>query len=140
MYILLPNFEKRGGLIPVMVMENVFNAPLMLAYTDQTCFLETIKTGEAVYFSTSRNGRWKKGETSGHIQRVRRVLIDCDGDALIYYVDQTGPACHTNAKSCFFRTIGGNQTYPQVGQVKPLEIIEVEEVRVGFDLVTQQSL
>lgn len=104
MVVYVPNFAKRGGLVVVVVQDATTKEILMVAYTDEAGFLETLKTGEAVYYSTSRKERWKKGETSGNIQIVRDVLIDCDGDALIYVVDQMGGgACHTGARTCFYR-------------------------------------
>ncbi len=141
--ILVPNFAKRGGFVPIVVQDNASKDVLMLAYTDKECFLETIETGEAVYYSTSRNKRWKKGETSGAIQKVRHILIDCDGDALVYRVDQAGTgACHTGAWSCFFRTIGGNKAFawpPSLKQER-LELAEVELVKVGFLFVSQSTI
>lgn len=100
-----PDFAKRGGVIPVMVLEEGTNQPLMLAYIDEAGLRETVATKEAVYFSTSRQARWKKGETSGHTQSVCRILIDCDLDSLVFYVKQVGAACHTGEQSCFFREI-----------------------------------
>jgi len=75
-----------------------------VAYTDKAGYLETLRTGIATYYSTSRKERWVKGETSGNYQEVRSILIDCDGDAIIYMVKQMGgSACHTSARSCFYR-------------------------------------
>ncbi|MDD4319759.1 MAG: phosphoribosyl-AMP cyclohydrolase [Candidatus Peribacteraceae bacterium] len=103
-----PNFHKRGGLITVVVQDATSKEVLMVASTDEAGLLETLRTGEAVYFSTSRNQRWKKGETSGDIQTVSDVLIDCDGDAVVYLVEQRGDgACHTKARSDFFRRSPG---------------------------------
>lgn len=77
---------------------------LMVANTDEAGYKETIESGEAVYFSTSRNKRWKKGEESGAVQKVKEILIDCDADAIIYIVEQMGKgACHTGNRSCFYR-------------------------------------
>lgn len=106
--VLLPNFEKRGGVCVAIAQDATTGQILMQGYADRAAYLETLATGEAVYFSTSRKKRWKKGETSGSVQIVRDVLIDCDGDAIIYVVEQRGPgACHTNAKSCFYRDFLG---------------------------------
>ncbi len=104
--IYLPNFQKRGGLITVIAQDARTKAILMLASTDEAGFRETVATGQAVYWSTSRKKRWKKGEEeSGALQIVRDITIDCDGDAVIYSIEQLGiGACHTNAQSCFFRT------------------------------------
>lgn len=103
--IIWPDFAKRGGVIPVMVLEEETNQPLMLAYIDDAGLRETIATKEAVYFSTSRQKRWKKGEASGNVQEVCCILIDCDLDALVFYVKQIGVACHTGERSCFFREV-----------------------------------
>ncbi len=99
---------------------------LMQGYADRAAYLETLATAEAVYFSTSRKKRWKKGETSGHVQVVRDVLIDCDGDAIIYVVEQRGPgACHTNARSCFYRDFLGQRQEPVTdGDSERLETLD----------------
>lgn len=145
MKILRPNFEKRGGVIPVIVQDVNSGVVLMLAYTNEACFLETVETGDAVYFSTSRNERWKKGETSGNIQKVRGMFIDCDGDALIYKVEQKGSgACHTGAMSCFFRTIEGNAGYVggkiNITEKDELPVINMPVVKVGWLYVDQSSI
>jgi len=102
--VLLPNFEKRGGVCVAIAQDAATGRILMQGYADKAAYLETLATGEAVYFSTSRGKRWKKGETSGHVQIVKDILLDCDGDAIIYVVEQLGSgACHTNARSCFYR-------------------------------------
>jgi phosphoribosyl-AMP cyclohydrolase len=75
----------------------------MVAYMNRDTLAETIEKGAMVYFSRSRQKRWMKGETSGHTQKVREMFIDCDGDALLFKIDQTGGACHENYFSCFFR-------------------------------------
>lgn len=143
MKILKPNFEKRGGIIPVIVQDVNSGIVLMLAYTNEECFLETMRTGDAVYYSTSRQERWKKGETSGNTQRVRYVYIDCDEDALIYKVEQKGEgACHTGAVSCFYRTIGGNKGYSGGPIINPGEqlFIEMPVVKIGWMVVDQLSI
>lgn len=107
----IPDFGKRGELVPVIVQEQCSGQMLMLAYTRKEEFLETLETGEAVFYSTSRKRRWKKGEEkSGNILIVHRIHIDCDGDALLYTVSQTkreGGACHTGKQTCFFRSVIG---------------------------------
>ncbi len=143
MKIIQPNFAKRGGVIPVIVQDVNSRDILMLAYTNEKCFMETIKTGDAIYFSTSRKCRWKKGETTGNTQKVRRILVDCDGDALIYFVEQNGSgACHTHAYSCFFRTIGGNTWYAgaKVGKKDILPFVSVSRVKIGWAFVDQSSI
>ncbi len=93
--------------------------------------METVRTKEAVYLTTSRgNKRWKKGESSGDIQKVTDILIDCDGDALVYVVDQVGAgACHTKAHSCFYRSVFSPDTFlmeaPEAGVKEELEKIEI---------------
>lgn len=123
MKVLLPKFKPvlfrgvspdRGqgastrDLITVVAQDAETREVLMVAYTDRAGYFETLRTKRAVYYSTSRHERWCKGETSGDFQSVTEVLIDCDGDAVIYLVKQEGAgACHTGARSCFFRRIDG---------------------------------
>ena len=96
-----------GGLIPVIVQDKKTRDVLMMAYANEEAVHLTRTTGFAHYYSRSRKKLWKKGEESGHFQRVTRSLVDCDEDCLIYEVEQTGAACHTGYRSCFFRTIDG---------------------------------
>ena len=84
-----------NGLIPAVAQDVKSGDVVMLAYMNKESLTETIKTGYATYFSRSRQQLWKKGETSGNVQRVREILYDCDGDALLLKIDQTGVACHT---------------------------------------------
>jgi phosphoribosyl-AMP cyclohydrolase len=91
------------GLVSAIAQDYASGAVLMLAYMNRETLSETLEKGIMVYYSRSRQKRWCKGETSGHTQRVREVYIDCDGDALLFKVDQTGAACHENYFSCFFR-------------------------------------
>lgn len=105
-----PYFEKMGGIIPVIVVQDGYKEVLMHADTDEECFLESMRTGRAVYYSTSRRCRWLKGEASGNFQYLRRVGINCGGDALLYVVHQKGDvACHTGCSTCFFRNITGER-------------------------------
>ena len=97
------DFKKGDGLVPVVTQEASSGAVLMVAYANEEALKLTLQTGFAHYWSRSRSKLWKKGEESGHLQRVREVLVDCDGDTLLYVVEQTGPACHTGNKTCFFR-------------------------------------
>ncbi|MDF2955059.1 phosphoribosyl-AMP cyclohydrolase [Candidatus Alkanophaga liquidiphilum] len=80
---------------------------LMLAHMNREALEKTLETGVAHYWSRSRKKLWKKGETSGHLQIVKEILVDCDGDALLLKVEQVGGACHTGYRSCFFRTLNG---------------------------------
>jgi phosphoribosyl-AMP cyclohydrolase/adenine/guanine phosphoribosyltransferase-like PRPP-binding protein len=92
---------KKQRLIPVVVQDYVTREVLMVAYANARALKETVRTGFANYWSRSRNELWKKGQTSGNVQRVIEVLADCDGDALLYRVEQAGPACHLGKRSCF---------------------------------------
>lgn len=94
------NFDS-NGLIPVVTQDARTGAVLMQAYADLDAVKRTLATREATYFSRSRQAQWIKGATSGHTQRVVGVSADCDGDSLLYRVEQSGPACHTGAYSCF---------------------------------------
>ena len=87
---------------------------LMLAYVTEDALEKTRKTGYAHYYSRSRDELWKKGGTSGHTQRIEEVRVDCDGDALLYLVDQSVGACHTGYESCFHRTVDGETVGEQV--------------------------
>jgi phosphoribosyl-AMP cyclohydrolase len=103
-------FENESSLLPVIAQERASGKILMLAYANSLALQRTLETGFAHYWSRSRQKLWKKGEESGHLQRVYEILIDCDGDALIYKVDQIGPACHTGEITCFFRRLESNQS------------------------------
>lgn len=92
------------GLAPVIVQQWDTREVLMLAWMDAEALRRTLTTGRAVYWSRSRQEYWRKGDTSGHIQVVREARLDCDGDAILLRVDQTGPACHTGTRTCFDTT------------------------------------
>ena len=92
-------------LIPAIAQDNLTGEVLMLAYMNHESLALTIETGRATYWSRSRNELWEKGATSGHTQKVLAISIDCDGDALLLKVDQTGAACHTGDRSCFHRVV-----------------------------------
>ncbi|MDR3012594.1 MAG: phosphoribosyl-AMP cyclohydrolase [Chitinispirillales bacterium] len=97
-----------GGLVTAIAQNYATDQVLMVAYMNRETLTETLESGDMVYWSRSRQTRWKKGETSGHVQKVREVYIDCDGDALLFKVDQTSAACHENYFSCFFKqNVGG---------------------------------
>jgi phosphoribosyl-AMP cyclohydrolase len=98
----------RGELVPAIVQDWVSGEVLMLAYMNEEALSKTIDSGKAHYWSRSRNKLWLKGESSGHFQLVKEIMIDCDKDAILLKVEQEGGACHTGYKSCFYRTIDGN--------------------------------
>ncbi|PMQ02308.1 MAG: bifunctional phosphoribosyl-AMP cyclohydrolase/phosphoribosyl-ATP pyrophosphatase [Dictyoglomus sp. NZ13-RE01] len=100
----LVRFDEKG-LIPVIVQDYITGRVLMLAYMNKEALIKTIETKEAWYWSRSRKELWHKGETSGNIQKVKDIKIDCDGDTLLLMVEQIGVACHTGNFSCFFRGI-----------------------------------
>ena len=94
-----------NGLIPAIVQDVNTKEVLMLAYMNKESLLKTLKEGKSCFFSRSRGKLWTKGETSGNYQTVKRISYDCDKDTLLLEVEQTGVACHTGEKTCFFRTI-----------------------------------
>ncbi|WP_121820149.1 phosphoribosyl-AMP cyclohydrolase [Halostella salina] len=95
------------GLIPAVAQDADSGEVLMLAYVSREAFERTRETGRAHYYSRSRDELWEKGATSGNVQTVEEVRVDCDGDSLLYVVDQEGGACHTGYESCFHRTADG---------------------------------
>ncbi len=101
---LMPDFEKQGGLIPAIAQDYKTGRVLMLAYMNKESFLKTIETGKAHYWSRSRKKLWFKGEESGNVQIVKELYIDCDEDTIVIKVEQIGgAACHLGYESCFFR-------------------------------------
>ena len=99
------DFAKGGGLVPVVTQDAASGKVLMVAYANSEAVKLTLETHMAHYWSWSRDKLCKMGEESGNVQKVHEVLIDCDGDTLLYVVDQTGPACHTGNETCFFRKL-----------------------------------
>lgn len=93
------------GLIPAVAQQHDSGEVLMLAWMNRDAVAETLKTGGVCYWSRSRKQLWRKGESSGHVQRLVELRVDCDGDALLVLVDQSGVACHTGTRSCFFRAV-----------------------------------
>lgn len=91
------------GLVPVIAQDAKNGDVLMLAWMNREAMELTLRTGQATYWSRSRQGLWRKGETSGHTQQVKEIWLDCDGDAVLLKVEQTGVACHTGNRVCFFR-------------------------------------
>jgi phosphoribosyl-AMP cyclohydrolase len=101
---LTPDFAKQGGLLPAIVQDASTLDVLMLAYMNEAAWEKTLETGDAHFWSRSRNELWHKGGTSGHVQRVKSVRLDCDNDTVLLLVEQVGDAaCHTGRRSCFFR-------------------------------------
>ncbi|MDR2440660.1 MAG: phosphoribosyl-AMP cyclohydrolase [Planctomycetaceae bacterium] len=104
--LLRPDFAKCNNLVPVITQDAATGEVLMLAYMNEDAYNETLKSGNAVYFSRSRNKLWRKGEDSGNIQKVSSVFLDCDADTILLKVEQIGgAACHKGYKTCFFREI-----------------------------------
>jgi phosphoribosyl-AMP cyclohydrolase len=104
-------FGKAGGLVPAIVQDDRTGDVLMLGFMNEDALAETRRTGEVVFYSRSRNRLWKKGESSGHVLKVRDVRVDCDADALLVRVETVGPGvCHEGYRSCFFRRMGDDGT------------------------------
>ncbi len=99
------DFAKRGGVIPVVVQDKKTKDVLTLVYANKEAVSKTIETGNAWFFSTSRNKLWLKGEESGNTQPVHEILVDCDSDALLYIVDSDKPMCHTGERTCFHNVV-----------------------------------
>lgn len=100
------NFNKMGGLIPAIVQDSTTGEVLMLAFMNERAWEETLATGKATYYSRTRQTLWIKGKTSGNLQIVKEIRIDCDDDTVLLKVEQLGgAACHTGHKSCFFKKI-----------------------------------
>jgi len=104
------DFKKGKGLIPAIAQDFSTGEVLMLAYMNQASFNETLSSGKATYYSRSRQSLWKKGETSGHVQQVKEIRVDCDHDTILLKVEQVGgAACHKGYKSCFFKKFENNE-------------------------------
>lgn len=103
------NWEKVKGLVPVITQDANSNEVLMLAYMDKEALELTLKTKQAHYFSRTKQRIWKKGESSGHLQNVKAIQVDCDNDTILLKVEQIGVACHTGRKSCFFTDLENNE-------------------------------
>ncbi len=100
------DFDKMEGLVPAIVQDNATGEVLMLAFMNREAWEATLETGKATYYSRSRDKLWVKGETSGHVQQVHEIRIDCDNDTVLLKVEQIGgAACHTGYKSCFYRKV-----------------------------------
>lgn len=104
-----PRFDKLGGLLPAIIQDAGSGEVLMLAFMNQEAWDLTLKTGEAHYFSRSRQTIWHKGATSGHVQRIKEIFLDCDADTVLLKVEQVGgAACHEGYASCFYRRHEGD--------------------------------
>jgi phosphoribosyl-AMP cyclohydrolase len=115
-----------AGLVPAVVQDDADGTVLMVAWMDAEAVRRTLTTGRTWFWSRSRRQHWQKGETSGHVQHVRSVTADCDGDTLLVRVEQIGPACHTGTRSCFTASLpagpvhrGGNKRPPEPPQPDP---------------------
>jgi phosphoribosyl-AMP cyclohydrolase len=102
-------FDSGSGLVPVIAQQYNTGEVLMLAWMNREAFLVTLKERRVCYYSRSRNSLWRKGETSGQVQWLKDIFIDCDGDTVLVKVDQTGVACHTGRRSCFFNKLNGEE-------------------------------
>jgi phosphoribosyl-AMP cyclohydrolase len=111
------------GLVPVIAQDADTNEILMMAWMNSEALTETLKTKQMCYFSRSRGQLWRKGETSGQVQALKEMLIDCDSDTLLAKITQEGVACHTGRRSCFFKTVnGGDLTINQNIIIPPEEL------------------
>ena len=100
--------KDKNGLLPAIVQAHRSGEVLMLAYINEAAWKKTLETGKAHYWSRSRNSLWLKGETSGHVQLIRDIYVDCDSDTVVFKVEQLGgAACHTGYRSCFYRKVAG---------------------------------
>ena len=109
------DFNKMGGLVPAVVQDAASGEVLMVAFLNEEAFQKTLETRRMHYYSRSRKMLWMKGETSGHVQEVREVLIDCDEDTALFKVHQVGgAACHTGFNSCFFRRLESDGRLTQI--------------------------
>jgi phosphoribosyl-AMP cyclohydrolase len=112
------------GLVPAIAQQHDTGEILMMAWMDRDAVAETMRTGRVCYWSRSRQGPWRKGDTSGHIQNLVELRIDCDGDTLLVLVEQTGVACHTGRHNCFFRAIRG-------GRLEAIAPVVIDMDKVG---------
>lgn len=112
-----PDFSKGNGLLPAIVQDQGSGKVLMLAYVNETAWQKTLETGEAHYWSRSRQTLWHKGGTSGHVQKIREIFLDCDDDTVLFRVEQVGgAACHTGFESCFHRRVARDGNVTVVGE------------------------
>jgi phosphoribosyl-AMP cyclohydrolase len=111
------DFQKSGGLVPAIIQDERTGDVLMLGFMNPESLAQTQRTGEVVFFSRSRNTLWKKGESSGHVLRLREMRMDCDADALLVRVEAVGPGvCHEGYRSCFFRKLDPDGSAPVIAE------------------------
>ena len=111
------DFSKGNNLLPAIVQEYASGEVLMLAYINEESWRKTIETGEAHFYSRSRQELWHKGGTSGHVQKIKKIYVDCDDDTVLFQVEQVGgAACHTGYKSCFHKKVNQNGDFVIVGE------------------------
>ena len=111
------DFKKENGLIPVIAQDMKTGQVLMLAYMNETAWKKTIETGEAHYWSRSRKELWHKGGTSGHVQKVKEIYVDCDNDTILMKIDQIGgAACHSGYASCFYTRVNRDGATSVIGE------------------------
>jgi phosphoribosyl-ATP pyrophosphohydrolase/phosphoribosyl-AMP cyclohydrolase len=111
------------GLVPCVMQDHASGEVLTLAYMNEEALRRTLESGEVHFYSRSRDELWRKGQTSGNVQRLRQLRYDCDGDALVAVVESTGPACHTGERTCFFRELPGEER-PQPAAHEALAALE----------------
>lgn len=109
-----------AGLLPAIAQQFDTGDVLMLAWMNREAIEETLASGQVCYWSRSRNRLWRKGESSGHIQRLRELRVDCDGDTLLLLVDQSGPACHTGRPNCFYNALRGERLTVITAPLEPI--------------------
>jgi phosphoribosyl-AMP cyclohydrolase len=114
------------GLVPAIAQQSGTGEILMMAWMDRDAVAETMRTGRVCYWSRARQSPWRKGDTSGHIQQLVELRVDCDGDTLLVEVEQTGVACHTGRHNCFFRAI-------RDGELAEIAPVEVDMTATGKD-------
>lgn len=119
-------FDEKG-LIPAVVQDERTGEVLMVAYMNRESLLRTLSTGRMTYWSRSRGRLWVKGESSGNFQIVKEVRVDCDGDALLFKVEQVGAACHTGYRSCFYRKLEGKKWKEEGEKLFDPEVLYGEE-------------
>ena len=119
------DFGKGNGLVPAIVQDHKSGKVYMLAYINKASWEKTLETGEAHYWSRSRQEIWHKGDSSGHIQRIKEIYVDCDNDTVLFKIEQVGgAACHTGYDTCFYRKVGPGGEMAIVGK----KILDPEKV------------